>query len=280
VEPTRNERLKTIYDDLTEAIGHVIVKHGVSEQEFETAVNWLVDLGNAGEIPLYAMQAFGLPLAQANHGASTWYPAGPAYVPGAPLLDRPYVLPQRPDERGEILFVAGTVRSTTGEPISGALIDIWLTDADGHYSNLTKDMLGLVGAHIDQSLPSYNLRGRLTTDEHGSYEYRAIVPGIEEVGFPPGGPLERLVNALDRVGARPRHIHTIVSHDGFHTLTHQIHFDGDPIVDQVIEGAVPKSTVLKSELHDDPADFKERGLNEPYRTLICDYVLRPVPASC
>jgi catechol 1,2-dioxygenase len=289
VKPTQNERLKTIYDDLTEAIGDVIVKHGVTEQQFETAVNWLVDLGNAGEIPLYAMLAFGFPLAQANHGvayanpdkdgASTWYPAGPAYVPGAPQLDRPYVLPQRPDERGEVLFVSGTVRSTTGEPVSGALVDIWLTDTDGHYSNLTKDMLGVVGAHIDESLPSYNLRGRLTTDEHGSYEYRAIVPGIEEVGVPPGGPLERLVNGRDRVGVRPRHLHAIVSHDGFHTLTHQIHFDGDPIVDRVIEGAVAKSTVLKSELHDDPADFKERGLNEPYRTLICDYVLRPVPAS-
>lgn len=212
-------------------------------------------------------------------GATAWVPRGPAYVPGAPLLDPPYVLAQRPDEPGETLFVSGTVRSTTGEPIAGALLDIWLTDAEGHYSNLTREMLGPAGAHIDGSLPTYNLRGRLTTDEHGHFEYRAVVPGIEEVGVPAGGPLERLVKALDRVGVRPRHIHAIVSHKGFHTLTHQIHFDGDPNVECVIEGAVAHSTVLKSELHGDPADFKERGLDKPYRTLTCDYVLRPVPAT-
>ncbi|MEV0386309.1 hypothetical protein [Nonomuraea sp. NPDC050643] len=44
-------------------------------------------------------------------GASHWEMEGPAYLPGAPLLESPAVLPMRPDESGEPLIVSGTVRS-------------------------------------------------------------------------------------------------------------------------------------------------------------------------
>ena len=37
---------------------------------------------------------------------------------------------------GEYLFVEGYVRSTTGEPIAGAVIDTWETDADGETRNI------------------------------------------------------------------------------------------------------------------------------------------------
>jgi catechol 1,2-dioxygenase len=37
----------------------------------------------------------------------------------------------RHDKPGEALVVSGTVRSTIGEPITGALLDIWQTNAEG-----------------------------------------------------------------------------------------------------------------------------------------------------
>ena len=76
-------------------------------------------------------------------------------------------------------------------------------------------------------------------------------------------------------GVRPLHIHSIVSADGFLPLTTQIYFDGDPLVDGVIEGHIPAAAVRSTTRHDDPDDIRARGLDQPYRTLTYDYVLRP-----
>ncbi|WP_364705434.1 hypothetical protein [Streptomyces ossamyceticus] len=67
---------------------------------------------------------------------------GPAYVPGAPRIDNPGVLPMAPDEPGETLLVSGTVRSTSGKPLPGAVIDLWQTTADGRHSGLTPEQAG------------------------------------------------------------------------------------------------------------------------------------------
>ena len=37
------------------------------------------------------------------------------------------------DQNGEVLFVRGTVTSTDGTPLPGAVIDIWQTGPDGGY---------------------------------------------------------------------------------------------------------------------------------------------------
>jgi catechol 1,2-dioxygenase len=200
-------------------------------------------------------------------GASPWVGRGPAYVPGAPVLERPYALPMRPDEPGEALFVSGQVRSTSGEPIAGAELDIWMTNAKGDYSVID----------IDESLPPFNLRGKLLTDDEGRFEYRTVMPGIEVMGIAENGPLGRLIKTLDRVDIRPLHIHTVVTAAGFHTLTTQSYFESDPVVYKTLEPrTTPESSVHATQLHDDPADFKARGLDAPYHTVTHDYVLRPV----
>jgi catechol 1,2-dioxygenase len=280
-----NDRLRVVFDDLQRAVADVTVKHAVTESELNSIVQWIVKAVEAGELPLAAIMLFGYPVQEANYGkayanhekdgASPWTAAGPAYLPGAPHIDNPGVLPMAPDEPGDVLFVSGVVRSISGEPLAGALLDLWQTNHAGHYSGLTPETAGPLHEIVDLELPPHILRGKIVTDEAGRYEYRTVVPGLERLADP-GSMIDSLMVELGRVNERPRHIHSFVSREGYHMLTHQIHFEGDPRVDHVAEGAVPTETVLRAQLHDDPADYTARGLAAPYRTLTCNYVLRPV----
>jgi catechol 1,2-dioxygenase len=267
-----NDRLTVVFNDLQQAVADVVIKHAVTPAEFEAAVNWVEESVQAKEFSLAALLLFSFPVQTATFGqayanpekdgATAWIMPGPAYAPGAPLLPNPAVLPMRPDEPGEPLVVSGTVRSTSGEPVAGALLDIWQATADGSYSDLTPEMVAPLTLP-DWDLPEHLLRGKIRADEQGRYEYRTIVPGLERV-TPPGSLISDLLGILDRAEERPLHIHAIVSSDGFHTLTHQVHFAGDPRIDRVTEGSIPADSVHQT------------GQDGEHRTLTCDYVLRPV----
>lgn len=216
-------------------------------------------------------------------GASHWEMQGPAHLPGAPLLNSPAVLPMRLDEPGEPLIVSGTVRSTTGEALPGAVLDVWQIDANNVYSGMKGSDFGMPDVPLDipndtTGVPPFNLRARIVADNAGHYEFRTVMPGLESFGLRPGSPLAALADALRLPGDRPLHIHSIVSAAGFLPLTTQIYFDGDPLVEGVLEGPVPPSTVKTTTRHEEPDDLRAHGLDQPYRALTCDYVLRPAPA--
>jgi catechol 1,2-dioxygenase len=83
------------------------------------------------------------------------------------------------------------------------------------------------------------------------------------------------MTASDKVDERPRHIHALVTHDGFHDLTHQIHVDGDPELTRVTEGTVPAAVTYQAQAAAAPAHYATLTIDRPHRTLMCDYVLRP-----
>jgi catechol 1,2-dioxygenase len=282
-------RLQVVFADVRRAIDDIILKHQVSMEELLAVAQWVQEAAYAGELPLVTI-LFAKAVLKGTEGAtyahpetdgaSYWEMEGPAYLPGAPRLDSPAVLPMRPDEPGEPLIVSGTVRSTTGEPLPGAVIDIWQIDADNTYSGVKAEDFGMLGIMPDVAndatgIPTYNLRAKIVADRDGHYEFRTIMPGIESFGFKPGGPLTALAQALRLPGERPLHIHSIVSADGFLPLTTQIYFDGDPLVNGVIEGPVPAAAVKATTRHDDPDDLRVHGLDQPYLTLTYHYVLRP-----
>jgi catechol 1,2-dioxygenase len=282
-------RLRTVFDDLRDSVDQVIIEHGVTMPELLAVAGWLQQAADAGELPLATIlfakatleNTEGATYAEpGSDGASHWEMEGPAHLEGAPRLETPAVLPMRPDEPGEPLIVSGTVRSTAGDPLAGAELDVWQIDANNVYSGLTTADFAMLGIEPDvpndaEGIPTYNLRARVVADAAGRYSYRTVMPGVESFGFTPGGPLSELTEALQLPGERPLHIHSIVSADGHLPLTTQLYFDGDPHVTGVIEGRIPPSTVKATILHDDPDDYRAQGLDQPYRTLVCDYVLRP-----
>ena len=282
-------RLQVVFADVRRAIDDIILKHQVSMEELLAVAEWVQEAADAGELPLVTI-LFAKAVLKGTEGAtyahpetdgaSYWEMEGPAYLPGAPRLDSPAVVPMRSGERGEPLIVSGTVRSTTGESLPGAVIDIWQIDANNTYSGVKAEDFGMLGIMPDVAndatgIPTYNLRAKIVADRDGHYEFRTIMPGIESFGFKPGGPLTALAQALRLPGERPLHIHSIVSADGFLPLTTQIYFDGDPLVNGVIEGPVPAAAVKATTRHDDPDDLRIHGLDQPYLALTYDYVLRP-----
>jgi catechol 1,2-dioxygenase len=233
-ETSINTRLQVIFTDLLDSLLDVIQRHQVTWDEYRAATVWLTEAGAQGyEIPLMLDVFLSQTVDDVNfaaQGGTESNVEGPFYVPDSQLLERPYVLPQRDGEPGERLVFTGTVCSTNGSPLAGAMVDVWQASAAGEYSN------------FHPTVPEGNLRGRLATDAGGRFEFETIVP--PSYGIPDAGATAQLLEALGRHLIRPGHIHFKVSHPSCRSLTTQIYFEGDPFIDSDVVGAVKDSLVI------------------------------------
>lgn len=243
------ERVATVVGDLVTRINDVITEHQVTYPEYHAAMDYLIRLGEAGEWPLFLDVFFEHTVERFNQGGGGAI-QGPYYTPGAPLLQRPYVLPQRDDEPGEVLMLSGVVRSASGGRLPGAVVDMWQADAECKYSNFY------------EGPPPFNLRGKLTTDENGEFEVRTIVP--PPYHLPRGGPMEQLIEAAGWHDWRPGHLHFFVDAEGHRRLTTQLYFTGDPWLDADVASAVKPELVLSLRNHDSPPDLEAKDLDRPY----------------
>jgi catechol 1,2-dioxygenase len=233
-EITANPRVVEVVQPLIDRVQELIREKNVGYDEWHQAVQFMVDVANCGELPLLMAlsEATVDEVANAASASSPTAIEGPYYVPGAPMLEPPYVMPQRPDEPGEPLVFSGTVKNPQGQPIDGALLDVWHADATvpGTYSN------------IDPGPPEFNLRGKLYTDEQGRFELRTVRPAPYHI--PDEGPTGRLLNALGRHSWRPAHLHVKLSADGYQTLTTQLYFQDDEFLDSDVARAVKDDLIL------------------------------------
>jgi protocatechuate 3,4-dioxygenase beta subunit len=128
---------------------------------------------------------------------------GPYYRAGAPerwdLLE--------PGMRGTVVEIDGRVTgSTCGAGQRDVELDVWQANADGRYDN---------DGSFGMPPPRYMLRGRLKTDASGRYHIRTVLPG----------------HYMNGSQYRPAHVHVKARAPGFHTLTTQLYFPGDPYND-------------------------------------------------
>ncbi|WP_321961396.1 catechol 1,2-dioxygenase [Paraburkholderia sp. J7] len=223
-EPTAgaaNPRTKAIVERIVRDLFYTIEDFDVTASEFWTALNYL---GEAA--PELGLIAAGLGFehfldvrldeAEANLGFEGGTPRtieGPLYVAGAPETTA-YARLDNGTCPGETLLMRGRVLGENGQPVAGALVEVWHANHLGNYS------------YFDQSQPPFHLRATIRTDAQGRYSFRSIVP----VGYsvPPAGKTQQLLDQLGRHGHRPAHIHFFVSAPGHRKLTTQINIDGDP----------------------------------------------------
>jgi protocatechuate 3,4-dioxygenase beta subunit len=107
------------------------------------------------------------------------------------------------------------------EPLAGAVIDVWHTDASGLYSNVGTDLQPV------DTIGQTFLRGHQFTDDDGYAEFDTIVPGWEIIAAAPPVIVSR----------RTTHIHVKAYH-GRDVLTTQLFF-ADALTDQLYSTTEP-----------------------------------------
>jgi protocatechuate 3,4-dioxygenase beta subunit len=103
---------------------------------------------------------------------------------------------------GRVTHVRGRVLTISGEPVAGAVVEIWQCDAHGVYRHPRDETASR------RSDPAFQCRGRTQTDKAGQYTFRTIRP----VAYP----------------GRTPHIHFKVSRPSGSELVTQMYVFGEP----------------------------------------------------
>lgn len=261
-------RVKTVVNRIVRDLFQTIEDLDVQPEEFWSAVNYLTEAGRNGE---YGLIAAGLGFehfldlrmdeAEAARGVSGGTPRtieGPLYVAGAPESMGSARLDQDP-QPGEVLFVQGQVKDSAGQPVAGALVEVWHANHLGAYS------------FFDSTQSPFNLRRSIRTGADGRYSFRSRMP----VGYsvPPGGSTEKLLQQLGRHGTRPAHVHFFVSAPGLRKLTTQINIDGDPYLWDDFAFATREGLVPPMTLVTDPAALRDHDVDAPFYSITFDFSL-------
>ena len=175
---------------------------------------------------------------------------GPFYIPGGkPRQNGDSII--ETDDPGPRLRVSGHVRSQNGAPIKGATLEIWETATNGFYP-----------VQDDHQDPQ-NLRGTLTTDEDGYFEFLTVRPVPYPV--PVDGPVGDFMRATGRHPMRAAHIHFVVNAAGHYPVqTHVFDSESDYLDSDAVFG-VRDSLIL---------EFKEGSNGELSTTF--DITLTPL----
>lgn len=250
-DPRTKALVRRILDDTAKLIEEM----QVTPDEFWKAVDYLNRLGSRQEAGLLAA---GLGLEHyldllldaqdAEAGLTGGTPRtieGPLYVAGAPLSDGEARMDDGRDA-GTVMFLQGRVSGPDGQPLAGAIVDVWHANTQGTYS------------YFDSSQSEYNLRRRIRTDADGRYRARSIVPS--GYGCPSDGPTQELLDRLGRHGQRPAHIHFFVSAPGHRHLTTQINLAGDRYLWDDFAYATRDGLIGDLRFNDDPAAARDRGV--------------------
>jgi len=194
-------------------------EHPISRRE-------LLGAGAGAAAGLVAQRLVGeVPAGQACGEATAPQTSGPYY----PARDRPDEDPDltrvegQPDRAtGEIVYVRGKVLDEACRPVAGALVEIWQANSWGRYDH-ERD------ADNPRPLdPNFQSWAEMLTDKDGAFRFKTIKPGA----YP----------ADDSGWIRPPHIHFRVSRRGYHELTTQMYFAGEPLNarDRIREALSPK----------------------------------------
>jgi catechol 1,2-dioxygenase len=270
-------RLKQLTLRIISDIAKIIEDLEVSDDEFWKAVDYLNRLGGRNEAGLL-MAGLGvehfLDLLQdakdAQVGLSGGTPRtieGPLYVAGAPVCEGEARMDDGSEQdKATVMFLEGVVRDTDGQPVAGAVVDLWHANTQGNYS------------YFDKSQSDYNLRRRIVTDAEGRYRARSIVPC--GYGCSPDGPTQECLDLLGRHGQRPAHIHFFISAPGHRHLTTQINLAGEKYLWDDFAYATRDGLIGDIQFVEDAAAARDRGVEGTrFAELEFNFQLQKAPAA-
>ena len=264
-KPEGNPRLKQVVNRLLFDLMVAIDDLDISMDEFWAGIAYLGESGQVNELgllaPGIALEHFlDLRLDEAERraglvGGTVRTIEGPLYIAGAPLVKGEARLDDGTVE-GEVLFVEGQVKDSSGRAVPGAIVDVWHANTIGFYS------------FFGPPQSPYNLRRRIETDQNGRYKFRSIMPS--GYGCPPDGPTQALLTKMGRHGQRPAHVHFFVSAAGYRHLTTQFNIEGDKYLHDDFAFGTRDELIPPVVRVTDPAAIKAAGLAKPFATIKFD----------
>jgi hydroxyquinol 1,2-dioxygenase len=246
VKPTGEEWFKAI--QFLTAIGH---KCDDKRQEFILAsdvmgVSMLVDDINNRRV----------------EGATPSTVEGPFHIPDAPEVAHGADMAK--GAPGIPCFVSGKVRGLNGEPVGGAILDLWQTDGEGLYEE-------------QRRTAEPWMRGIYRTQPDGSYLIRTVAPISYTI--PMDGPIGEFFSRTNMSHMRPAHIHFAISAPGYHGVVTHLFQKGDEYIDNDVVYGVKAPLVV---------DFVKRPpgkapdgemIDTPFYEVKYDFVLQEKQAA-
>jgi protocatechuate 3,4-dioxygenase beta subunit len=265
---TPDLRLRSLVTALTEHLHAFIKEVQLTEDEWAAAIDFLTRTGqkcdDVRQEFVLLSDVLGLSMLvetinHQTHGISTESTVlGPFHMVESPQRELGENIAL--DGKGEPCLVTGQVTGPDGDPLAGALVDVWQANAEGFYDVQQPDVQ-----------PERNLRGLFTADKVGRFWFRTIVP--RHYPIPVDGPVGQLLAATSRHPNRPAHIHFIVTAEGYRPVTTHLFVDDSPYLDSDAVFGVKDSLVRQFPRVDDPARAAEAGLPNPFRTVHFDVAL-------
>jgi hydroxyquinol 1,2-dioxygenase len=266
-ENTPDPRLREVMQSLVRHLHAFASDVELTEAEWFAAIDFLTRTGHitddkrqefvlASDVLGLSMLVIGL-----NHrhpsGATESTVFGPFFVEGSPAFENGDDLAN--GAPGIPCFVSGVVRSVDGEPVPGALLEIWQADEDGLYD--------VQYADLDEARG----RGHLNADDQGRYWFWTVHP--EAYPIPTDGPVGELLEAAHRSPMRPAHIHFKVTVDGYQTLITHVFDESDQYLDTDAVFGVRSSLLANFEHHEDGEAPDGRSMSGPWSSTEFDLVL-------
>jgi hydroxyquinol 1,2-dioxygenase len=167
---------------------------------------------------------------------------------------------------GAPLYVSAEVRCNS-QAVTGAVVDIWQADSEGHYDV----------QNTDWRIENAALRTVLRTDEEGRISFRTILPISYPI--PTDGTVGEMLRATFRHPMRPAHIHFRIRKPGFDELVTHVFVRGDEYLDSDAVFGVRESCVGDYILNRRGKTFLGDESATPYYTLHHTFTLQPVNSA-
>src|SRR5690348_12548525 len=219
LERAPNARFKEILGAFVRHMHEFVRESRLTEEEFRTALNYVVALGKAsneshneavliaGSLGLSSLVCLlnngdnGQTETDASLLGPFWRLHSPVTPNGGSIV--------RSATPGPAMFVDAWFRDRNGKPIQGAEVDIWHSSAEGFYENQ------------DPVQADMNLRGKFFTDGDGHIAFRSVKPAGYPI--PIDGPTGELLRAQGRHNMRPAHLHFLRSEEHTSELQSPVH---------------------------------------------------------
>jgi protocatechuate 3,4-dioxygenase beta subunit len=236
-------RLREIMEIVVRHLHAIVREARITQDEWRQAIDFLT---RTGQICSESRQEFillsdilGISMLVdavnnvAGPGISDSTVLGPFYAGQQRELSQGDSILLREDE-GEPLVMSGRVTDPEGQPIAGALIEVWQTAPNQLYDVQ------------DEHQPKGHLRASFRTDVAGAYRFRTIAPVSYPI--PDDGPAGQLLSAMGRHPFRPAHVHFMISASGYRTLVTHLFFEGDKFLESDAVFGVKLALIVRPKL--------------------------------